>query len=163
MVFQQFNLFPHLTAIANVMEAPVHVRHQPRQQAEQRARELLARVGLADKTDYYPRQLSGGQQQRVAIARTLAMNPRIVLFDEITSALDPEMVGEVLAVMKSLATEHEITMVIVTHEMTFAREIADRIIFMQGGCIVEDAAPSEIFTSPREPQTRDFLRTVLPK
>jgi len=163
MVFQQFNLFPHMTTLANVMEAPVHVRGSSRTEAEKRARELLAMVGLADKAEHYPRQLSGGQQQRVAIARTLAMNPRIILFDEVTSALDPEMVGEVLGVMKRLADQKSITMLIVTHEMTFARDIADRIIFMENGSIIEDAAPAAMFTSPKAPQTRDFLRSVLPR
>jgi polar amino acid transport system ATP-binding protein len=161
MVFQQFNLFPHLTALANVMEAPVHVSRVPKAEARRRAQELLNMVGLAEKAGNYPRELSGGQQQRVAIARTLAMTPEIILFDEVTSALDPEMVGEVLAVVRRLAQESNITMLIVTHEMKFAREIADRTIFMEGGVIVEDALSNEIFTAPRREQTRSFLRTVL--
>jgi polar amino acid transport system ATP-binding protein len=155
MVFQHFNLFPHLTAVRNVALAPMKVRGEPRAAAEQRAASLLDRVGLADKAEAYPGQLSGGQKQRVAIARALAMQPKVMLFDEPTSALDPEMVGEVLTVMKSLA--HQMTMLIVTHEMGFAREAADRILFMDQGLIVEDAPPSRFFTNPTTPRARAFL------
>jgi len=161
MVFQQFNLFPHMTALGNVMEAPVRVRKLPHDEARGEAIELLAKVGLSDKIDSYPRELSGGQQQRVAIARTLAMQPRIILFDEVTSALDPERVGEVLQVLHDLAKEGDITMIVVTHEMRFARDIADRTIFMEGGRIVEDADPDVIFGSPRHDRTRKFLSSVL--
>lgn len=160
MVFQQFNLFSHLTVKKNIMLAPVDLKIMSKAEAEKRAYELLRRVGLEDKADSYPRQLSGGQQQRVAIARSLAMNPDIMLFDEPTSALDPEMVGEVLAVMKELA-EQGMTMVVVTHEMGFARDVADRVIFMSDGVIVEQGSPSEIFTAPKEQRTRDFLNCVL--
>lgn len=162
MVFQQFNLFPHMSAVANIMEAPVHVLNVPKAEARERAIQLLAMVGLADKSENYPRELSGGEQQRVAIARTLAMDPKIILFDEITSALDPEMVAEVLAVVQRLARESSITMLIVTHEMKFAREIADRTIFMENGSIVEDAPTSDIFSAPKSERTRNFLRSVLP-
>lgn len=160
MVFQLFNLFPHLTVLENIMLAPKHIKKADKQQNEQKAMELLNKVGLAGKRDAYPDQLSGGQQQRVAIARALAMNPRVMLFDEPTSALDPEMVGEVLQVMKDLAHEG-ITMIVVTHEMGFAREVADRVIFMDGGYIVEEGAPSEIFDSPKHERTQAFLSKVL--
>ncbi len=160
MVFQRFNLFPHMTALQNVMEAPVQVKGQSPAEAERRARELLAKVGLAEKADAYPARLSGGQQQRVAIARALAMDPKLMLFDEATSALDPELVGEVLKVMRQLALEG-MTMMVVTHEMSFARDVADRVIFMDGGVIVEEGKPSEIFSNPREERTRSFLRKVL--
>jgi polar amino acid transport system ATP-binding protein len=159
-VFQRFNLFPHLTALQNIAEAPVQVRGIAKDAAEARARELLAKVGLAAKADAYPGRLSGGQQQRVAIARALAMDPKLMLFDEATSALDPELVGEVLAVMRQLALDG-MTMVVVTHEMGFAREVADRVIFMDGGVIVEQGQPQEIFSNPREERTQSFLRKVL--
>jgi polar amino acid transport system ATP-binding protein len=160
MVFQRFNLFPHMTALQNIMEAPMQVKGLSREQAETRARALLAKVGLADKADAYPARLSGGQQQRVAIARALAMDPKIMLFDEATSALDPELVGEVLKVMRQLALEG-MTMAVVTHEMSFARDVADRVIFMDGGVIVEQGKPADIFSNPREERTRSFLRKVL--
>jgi ABC-type polar amino acid transport system ATPase subunit len=156
MVFQHFNLFPHLTVLQNLTLAPVKVRRVPPAEAEAGARGLLARVGLADKADAYPNNLSGGQKQRVAIARALAMKPRVLLFDEPTSALDPEMVGEVLGVIRSLAGE--MTMLVVTHEMGFARDVADRIIFMDGGVIVEDAPPAEFFTAPQSARARKFLK-----
>jgi len=160
MVFQRFNLFPHLTARQNVMEAPCRVRGVRRAQARERAEELLTRVGLADKGDTYPAQLSGGQQQRVAIARALAMDPELMLFDEPTSALDPELVGEVLDVMKDLA-ESGMTMVVVTHEIGFAREVADSVVFMDGGVIVESGPPSQVLDNPRRERTREFLSKVL--
>jgi len=160
MVFQHFNLFPHLTVMGNLIEAPVHVLRQPRAAARQRATELLEMVGLGDKADAYPEELSGGQQQRAAIARALAMDPKAMLFDEVTSALDPELVAEVLAVMRRLAAQG-MTMLVVTHEMNFARQVASRVIFMDHGRIVEEASPEQIFGAPREPRTRDFLRTVL--
>src|SRR5215469_358586 len=160
MVFQRFNLFPHLTALQNVMEAPVQVRHLDKAQVEPRARALLAKVGLAEKADAYPNRLSGGQQQRVAIARALAMEPKLMLFDEATSALDPELVGEVLGVMRQLAQEG-MTMVVVTHEMSFARDVADRAIFMDGGVIVEQGKPADIFSNPHEERTKSFLRRIL--
>jgi glutamine transport system ATP-binding protein len=160
MVFQLFNLFPHLTVLENIMLAPKHIKKIDKQQNEQKAMELLNKVGLAGKREAYPDQLSGGQQQRVAIARALAMNPRVMLFDEPTSALDPEMVGEVLQVMKDLAHEG-ITMIVVTHEMGFAREVADRVIFMDGGYIVEEGTPSDIFDSPKNERTQAFLSKVL--
>ncbi|HEX6817945.1 MAG TPA: ectoine/hydroxyectoine ABC transporter ATP-binding protein EhuA [Ktedonobacterales bacterium] len=160
MVFQRFNLFPHMTALQNIMEAPCEVKHVPHEQSERRARELLAKVGLSEKADAYPARLSGGQQQRVAIARALAMDPKLMLFDEATSALDPELVGEVLKVMRQLA-EEGMTMMVVTHEMSFARDVADRVIFMDGGVIVEQGKPSDIFSNPREERTRSFLRKVL--
>ena len=159
MVFQRFNLFPHLNALENIIEAPMNVRHTPRSQAIADAERLLARVGLADKRNYYPRQLSGGQQQRVAIARALAMKPGLMLFDEPTSALDPEMIGEVLDVMKELAGE--MTMLVVSHEMGFARAAADRILFMDEGKIIEDTTPEELFTNPREERTKAFLSKIL--
>lgn len=160
MVFQQFNLFPHMTVLENIIEAPIHVKKQDKETAVMVARELLDQVGLADKVNNYPSQLSGGQQQRVAIARALAMNPRVMLFDEPTSALDPELVGEVLQVMKHLAAQG-MTMVIVTHEMGFAREVADRVIYMSGGVIAEEGTPQQIFEQPTEQSTRDFLRAVM--
>jgi len=156
MAFQQFNLFPHLKVIENIIEAPVRVRKIPAQQARDKARELLTKVGLADKAEAYPSQLSGGQQQRVAIARALAMEPKVMLFDEVTSALDPELVGEVLGVMKGLARDG-MTMFVVTHEMAFAREVADRVVFMADGEIVEQGPPSEIFGNPRSERLRNFL------
>jgi polar amino acid transport system ATP-binding protein len=158
MVFQQFNLFPHMTALKNVAFGPMKVLGVSKDEAEQRARELLARVGLAEKADSYPAQLSGGQQQRVAIARALAMQPKVVLFDEVTSALDPELVGEVLAVMKDLADSHGVTMIVVTHEIMFAREAADRVVFMDGGVVVEEGPPAEVLGAPRSERLRTFLR-----
>jgi len=159
MVFQQFNLFPHLTAAGNIMMAPIEHKLMKREQARTRALELLRSVGLEEKADVYPRQLSGGQMQRVAIARSLAMDPDIMLFDEPTSALDPEMIGEVLGVMKRLAYQG-MTMLIVTHEMNFAREVANRVTFMDDGLIVEEGAPEEIFNNPQEERTRKFLDLV---
>ena len=160
MVFQRFNLFPHMTVLQNIMLAPIKVRHVAKQEAEETARKLLARVGLADKADAYPSQLSGGQQQRVAIARALAMKPKAMLFDEPTSALDPEMVGEVLDVMRKLA-EEGMTMVIVTPEMGFAREVGDRLLFVDDGRIIEQGDPKEVFEHPKEERTRLFLSKVL--
>ncbi len=160
MVFQQFNLFPHLSVIQNIMLAPVDRKRMTKEQAEEKAKKLLDRVGLLEKADVYPASLSGGQQQRVAIARALAMEPDIMLFDEPTSALDPEMVGEVLEVMKQLAAEG-MTMVVVTHEMGFAREVADRVVFMDGGYIVEEGTPEEVFGNPQNKRTQDFLNKVL--
>ena len=160
MVFQRFNLFPHMTVLQNIMLAPIKVRYVAKQEAEETARKLLARVGLADKADAYPSQLSGGQQQRVAIARALAMKPKVMLFDEPTSALDPEMVGEVLDVMRKLA-EEGMTMVIVTHEMGFAREVGDRLLFVDDGRIIEQGDPKEVFEHPKEERTRLFLSKVL--
>jgi len=159
MVFQRFNLFPHRTALENVMEGPLYVKQEARSAVEERAKRLLARVGLADKEGTHPSQLSGGQQQRVAIARALAMEPKAILFDEPTSALDPELVGEVLAVMRALADEG-MTMLVVTHEMGFAREVADRVVFLDRGAILEEGPAREVLTSPREERTRDFLRRV---
>ena len=160
MVFQQFNLFHNYSVLENITLAPIDRKICTRQQAHERAIELLKRVGLSDKAASYPGELSGGQQQRIAIARSLAMNPDIMLFDEPTSALDPEMVGEVLAVMKELAAEG-MTMVVVTHEMGFAREVSDRVIFMADGVIVEDGPPEQVFDAPKEARTRDFLNCVL--
>ena len=160
MVFQQFNLFPHMTVLENVTEAPVHVRCLSTKLAKEQAETLLARVGLAEKRHAYPRQLSGGQQQRVAIARALAMQPKVLLFDEPTSALDPELVSEVLDVMKDLAREG-ITMVVVTHEIGFAREVADQLVFMDGGVVVERGDPREVISNPQFPRTREFLARVL--
>lgn len=160
MVFQRFNLFPHMTVLENLMEAPLIVKKQDKAVAEERAKYLLKKVGLEDKMNVYPSRLSGGQQQRVAIARALAMEPKIMLFDEPTSALDPELVGEVLAVMKDLAREG-MTMVVVTHEMSFAREVADRVIFMDEGKIVEEGPPEKIFSNPQHPRTREFLSKIL--
>ena len=159
MVFQRFNLFPHLTALENIIEAPVRVRRTPVELARQDGMKLLGRVGLKDKRDKYPGQLSGGQQQRIAIARALAMKPTLMLFDEPTSALDPEMIGEVLDVMKELA--QEMTMVVVSHEMGFARAAADRIIFIDEGCILEEGTPEEVFDHPHEERTQQFLSQIL--
>ncbi|MEI2415593.1 amino acid ABC transporter ATP-binding protein [Orrella sp. JC864] len=159
-VFQQFNLFPHMTVLDNVLFAPVNIQKRPRKQAIEQARQLLERVGLAHKTDAYPGNLSGGQQQRVAIARALALQPPIMLFDEPTSALDPEMVGEVLQVMKSLARDG-MTMVCVTHEMGFAREVSDRVVFMDAGSIIESDTPANFFSAPKHPRARRFLADVL--
>ena len=160
MVFQRFNLFPHMTVLQNIMLAPTKVKHVARDEAEKTARELLARVGLAEKADAYPDNLSGGQQQRVSIARALAMRPKVMLFDEPTSALDPEMVGEVLDVMRALANEG-MTMVVVTHEMGFAREVGDRLLFVDEGRIIESGVPREVFEHPKEERTRSFLSKVL--
>lgn len=161
MVFQSFNLFPHMTVLRNIVEAPIRVLGIARAEAEVRAIELLKMVGLADKKDHFPSQLSGGQQQRVAIARALAMRPRVLLFDEPTSALDPQLVGEVLAVIRDLAHEHDLTMLLVTHEMRFAREVSDRICFFDQGRICEDGSPDKIFGSPQQERTREFLASVL--
>ena len=160
MVFQNFNLFSHLTVKKNIMLAPVDLGKMKKAEAEKKAYELLERVGLSDKADYYPHQLSGGQQQRVAIARALAMNPDVMLFDEPTSALDPEMVGEVLSVMRELA-DGGMTMIVVTHEMGFARDVADRVIFMDEGVIMEEGTPKELFTNPKNERTQEFLKCVL--
>jgi polar amino acid transport system ATP-binding protein len=160
MVFQRFNLFPHRTVLENVIEGPVYVKKEDRAQAIRRGKELLERVGLANKADVYPHKLSGGQMQRVAIARALAMQPMAILFDEPTSALDPELVGEVLNVMRKLA-EQGMTMLVVTHEMGFAREVADRVVFLDGGVIVEEGPPREILVNPTQGRTRDFLRRVM--
>ena len=160
MVFQRFNLFPHKTALENVMMAPMLLKKGSRAALQSRAMELLARVGLADRHDYYPAHLSGGQQQRVAIARALAMDPKLMLFDEPTSALDPELVGEVLDVMKGLA-ESGMTMIVVTHEMGFAREVADELVFMDGGVVVESGDPTEVLTNPQRERTKAFLSKVL--
>jgi polar amino acid transport system ATP-binding protein len=160
MVFQRFNLFPHRTVIENVIEGPVYVKKEDRNQAINRAREILQQVGLGNKTDAYPNQLSGGQMQRVAIARALAMQPMAILFDEPTSALDPELVGEVLNVMRILA-EQGMTMLVVTHEMAFAKEVASRVVFLDGGVIVEEGPPREVLVNPRQDRTRDFLRRVM--
>jgi len=159
-VFQNFNLFPHLTALENVAAAPVATGRATKAEARERARELLTRVGLADKADVHPRRLSGGQQQRVAIARALALRPGVVLFDEPTSALDPELVGEVLATIKDLASAGT-TLIVVTHEIGFAREVADHVVFMDGGRIVEQGEPAEVLDRPRHPRTREFLSKVL--
>ncbi len=160
MVFQHFNLFPHRTALENVIEAPIHVKGSKRDAAVARGKDLLAQVGLAEKADAYPAQLSGGQQQRVAIARALAMSPKLMLFDEPTSALDPELVGEVLGVMKNLAREG-MTMVVVTHEMGFAREVADKVVFMDAGVVVESGAPREVLANPQHERTKAFLSKVM--
>ena len=160
MVFQHFNLFPHMTVKENITLAPVELKKMTKEEADKKAMDLLTRVGLAERADYYPSQLSGGQKQRVAIARALAMNPDIMLFDEPTSALDPEMVGEVLNVMKQLADDG-MTMVIVTHEIGFAREVASRVVFMDGGYIVEEGTPEEVLGNPKNPRTIDFLNKVL--
>ncbi|WP_136810832.1 amino acid ABC transporter ATP-binding protein [Desulfosediminicola flagellatus] len=160
MVFQQFNLFPHMTVLENVMEAPLQVLKQEKTAAREKALELLAKVGLSDKTNAYPSMLSGGQQQRVAIARALAMEPKVMLFDEVTSALDPELVGDVLRVMEDLARDG-MTMLVVTHEMGFAEKVGDRVIFMADGVVVEDASPKEMFSNPKEQRTRQFLAEVL--
>jgi polar amino acid transport system ATP-binding protein len=161
MVFQRFNLFPHMTALENIAEAPIQVKKMSRSTAEAQARSLLERVGLADKVKAYPNQLSGGQQQRVAIARALAMEPKLMLFDEPTSALDPELVGEVLDVMRALANDLGMTMVVVTHEMGFAREVGDSLVFMDGGVIVEAGKPREVLANPQHERTRLFLSKVL--
>jgi polar amino acid transport system ATP-binding protein len=160
MVFQRFNLFPHMTALENVVEAPIHVKGLAKGAAIDRGRQLLQRVGLADKVDEYPARLSGGQQQRVAIARALAMDPRLMLFDEVTSALDPELVKEVLDVMRELA-EEGMTMIVVTHEIGFAREVADRVVFMDAGVVVEEGPPENVLGAPREERTKRFLGLVL--
>ena len=160
MVFQRFNLFPHKTALENIMIAPVTVLKKSKQEAREKGIELLNRVGLGDKINEYPSKLSGGQQQRVAIARALAMEPKTILFDEPTSALDPELVGEVLAVMKQLANDG-MTMVVVTHEMGFAREVADRVVFMEDGKICEEGTPEEIFQNPKSERLQQFLKAVL--
>ena len=160
MVFQHFNLFPHMTVLQNLVEAPVQVRRERVKEASERGRALLARVGLADKADAYPRSLSGGQQQRVAIARALAMRPKLLLFDEPTSALDPELVGEVLDVMRGLADEG-MTMIVVTHEIGFAREVADTVTFMDGGVVVESGPPAQVLDDPQHRRTRSFLAKVL--
>jgi polar amino acid transport system ATP-binding protein len=160
MVFQRFNLFPHMTALENVIEAPVEVKGMDKREAREAGRELLGRVGLADKVDVYPAQLSGGQQQRVAIARALAMRPKLMLFDEPTSALDPELVGEVLDAMRGLA-EDGMTMIVVTHEVGFAREVGDTAVFMDEGVVVETGKPREVFANPRHPRTKAFLSKVL--
>ena len=161
MVFQRFNLFGHMTALENVIEAPIHVRKISKRDALAQGRSLLQQVGLGDKMDNYPAQLSGGQQQRVAIARALAMKPKLMLFDEPTSALDPELVGEVLDVMKGLAHDFQTTMVVVTHEMGFAREAADRVLMMDDGRIIEEGTPEHFFTAPREERTKQFLSAIL--
>jgi polar amino acid transport system ATP-binding protein len=160
MVFQHFNLFPHRTALSNIMEAPVHVKNAKRAVAREKARELLKQVGMSEKADAYPAQLSGGQQQRVAIARALAMDPKLMLFDEPTSALDPELVGDVLAVMRDLARAG-MTMVVVTHEMGFAREVADQLVFMDDGVIVESGKPREVLSNPKHQRTQEFLSKLL--
>ena len=160
MVFQHFNLFPHFTVLKNIWFAPAQLKLQSKEEAKENALKLLACVGLSDKADAYPSQLSGGQKQRIAIVRALAMNPRVMLFDEPTSALDPEMVGEVLDVMKELA-ESKMTMVVVTHEMGFAREVGTRVFFMDGGIIAEENTPEELFSNPKNPRTQQFLHSVL--
>jgi len=160
MVFQRFNLFPHRSALENVIEGPIHVKREPRRDAIARGHELLAKVGLAGKADAFPAQLSGGQQQRVAIARALPMQPSAILFDEPTSALDPELVGDVLSVMRKLA-EDGMTMLVVTHEMGFAREVADRVLFIDGGVVVEQGTAKSLLSQPQHPRTQDFLRRVL--
>jgi polar amino acid transport system ATP-binding protein len=161
MVFQQYNLFPHMRVLRNVTEGPVKVLGMPRDAADARARELLDMVGLAQKVDAYPAQLSGGQQQRVAIARAIAMQPKIMLFDEVTSALDPELVAEVLRVLRDLAHHTDMTMLFVTHEMNFARDVSDRVLMFDHGSIVEAGPPSQIFSSPASERTRAFLRAVI--
>ncbi|WP_330920194.1 amino acid ABC transporter ATP-binding protein [Corynebacterium accolens] len=160
MVFQSFNLFPHRTVVENIIEAPMQVKKVPEDKARKRAMELLDEVGLAAKADNYPVQLSGGQQQRVAIARAVAMDPKLMLFDEPTSALDPELVGEVLRVMKDLAAQG-MTMLVVTHEMGFAREVADKIFFMDGGVVLESGTPVEVLDNPQQPRTKEFLSSLL--
>ena len=160
LVFQNFNLFPHYSVLKNLMDAPVHVQKRNKEEVKKEAMELLEKMGLSDKADCYPCQLSGGQQQRVAIARALALHPQILFFDEPTSALDPELTGEILKVIRQLASEH-MTMVIVTHEMAFARDVSTRTIFMDSGYVAEDAAPSELFTNPKNPRTREFLSRYL--
>ncbi|WP_423800489.1 ectoine/hydroxyectoine ABC transporter ATP-binding protein EhuA [Neobacillus sp. SAB-20_R2A] len=161
MVFQHFNLFPHMTILRNVTEAPIHVLGMPKEEAHQRAVEMLEKVGLGDKLDAYPAQLSGGQKQRVAIARAVVMQPKVMLFDEVTSALDPELVGEVLQVIKDLAKETDMAMILVTHEMDFARDVADRVVFLHNGQIEEEGAPKEIFENPKSPRLKTFLSRFL--
>jgi polar amino acid transport system ATP-binding protein len=161
MVFQQFNLFPHMTILKNVTEAPIHVLGLSKEEAEERAVEMLKRVDLGDKLDYYPAQLSGGQQQRVAIARAVVMQPKVMLFDEVTSALDPELVGEVLEVIKELAAETDMAMMLVTHEMDFARDVSDRVLFLHDGQIEEQGPPEQIFESPQSPRLQTFLGRFL--
>jgi polar amino acid transport system ATP-binding protein len=161
MVFQQFNLFPHMTALENVVEAPIRVLKMSSADARRRARELFKKVGLSGRDDAYPAQLSGGEQQRVAIARALAMEPKVLLFDEVTSALDPELVGGVLNMLRALAAESEVTMLIVTHEMAFARDVSDRVLFMEKGRIVEQGPPSLIFSAPQNERTKSFLSQIL--
>ncbi|MCF6098462.1 ectoine/hydroxyectoine ABC transporter ATP-binding protein EhuA [Mesorhizobium muleiense] len=161
MVFQHFNLFPHMTALQNCMEAPVSVLGLPKKQAEERAAELLDMVGLSDKRNHFPIQLSGGQKQRVAIARALAMRPKVMLFDEVTSALDPELIGEVLNVIRKLGAEHDLTMLMVTHQMGFAKEFSDRVCFFYGGKIVEQGPPDQLLGNPQNERTRQFLSAVL--
>jgi ABC-type polar amino acid transport system ATPase subunit len=161
MVFQDFNLFPHLTAIENVIEAPITVKKLPRQEAVELGMHFLEKVGVADKRDEHPIRLSGGQKQRVAIARALTMQPKVMLFDEPTSALDPELIAEVLAVMKDLATESGMTMLVITHEMGFAREVANRMVFLHEGRVIEEGPPAELVTGARDPRTRRFLEAVL--
>jgi polar amino acid transport system ATP-binding protein len=161
MVFQDFNLFPHLSVIQNVVEAPITVKKMPREEAEELGMRFLERVGVADKKDEHPIRLSGGQKQRVAIARALTMQPKILLFDEPTSALDPELIGEVLAVMKDLARESGVTMLVVTHEMGFAREVAHRMVFLHEGRLIEEGPPAELVSGARDPRTRRFLEAVL--
>ncbi|KXV03104.1 ectoine/hydroxyectoine ABC transporter ATP-binding protein EhuA [Caballeronia megalochromosomata] len=160
MVFQSFNLFPHMTALANVIEAPMSVAGLSRKEATERGRDLLSMVGLAEKCNHYPSQLSGGQQQRVAIARALAMRPKIMLFDEVTSALDPELCGEVLNVIRRLGAEHNLTMLMVTHQMGFAKDFADRVCFFSQGKIIEQAPPQQFFSAPQHERTQQFLRAV---
>jgi len=160
MCFQQFNLFPHMTAIQNCMEGPVQVLGLSRQEARERSEELLTMVGMIDKRDQHPSRLSGGQQQRVAIARALAMRPKVMLFDEVTSALDPEVIGEVTGVIRKLVAEHNLTMIMVTHQMGFARDISDRVCFFYGGSIEEQAAPQALFGNPQRDRTRQFLSAV---
>lgn len=161
MVFQQFNLFPNMTVLENIIEAPVHVLGIPKKEAIRRAKELLDKVGLPDKADAHPTSLSGGQQQRVAIARALAMDPEILLLDEVTSALDPEVVVEVLGILRDIAATTNVTMLIVTHEMSFARDVSDRVMMLDNGRIVESASPHTIFTQPQEKRTQEFLSAVL--
>lgn len=161
MVFQHFNLFPHKKVLANLTEAPIRVGRVPKDEAVEQARELLSMVGLADKSDSYPASLSGGQQQRVAIARALAMRPKVLLLDEVTSALDPELVGEVLSVLRDLAQDTDITILIVTHEMRFARDVCDRVLFFDHGDIVEEGPPEKIFSAPDSPRLQQFLHQVL--
>lgn len=161
MVFQHYNLFPHMTALENVMEAPIHVLKQPRAEARRNATDLLALVGLGDHLDHRPSQMSGGQQQRVGIARAMALQPRVMLFDEVTSALDPELVGEVLSVIRELAAKSDMAMLLVTHEMSFAAQISDRVLMFDGGCVIEEGAPDVVLRNPRQERTRRFLSAVL--
>ncbi len=161
MVFQHFNLFPHMSVMRNVTEAPIHVLGKSKAQAREEASALLVKVGLEDKADQYPSQLSGGQKQRVAIARALAMQPKVMLFDEVTSALDPELVGEVLSILRDLARETDMAMLIVTHEMGFARDVADRVVFFDRGRVAEQGDPVKIFSAPENPRTQSFLKAVL--